>query len=543
MLSSTTLLVSLYLGAVSLAQQVGNYTAETHPKLPWQECTRSGCTSKSNAAVTLDSNWRWTHITGNYTNCYTGNTWNTSICTDGATCASKCAVEGASYQSTYGISTSGNALTLKFVTRGENTNIGSRVYLMESDTKYQMFNVLNKEFTFDVDVSQLPCGLNGALYFVQMDSDGGLAKYSGNKAGAKYGTGYCDSQCPRDIKYINGEANVQGWNPSPNDTNAGSGSYGTCCGEMDIWEANSISTAYTPHPCRTENDGGQQRCTGQQCGTPIRHDGLCDPDGCDFNSYRMGDRTYYGKGLTVDTSKKFTVVTQFITDNNSTTGTLVEIRRLYVQDGKVIPNSKVNFPGLLEPFDSITEKYCDDSKRAFEDATSFQKQGGLAHMGRSLAKGHVLVLSVWDDHTANMLWLDSSYPTDANPNKPGIARGTCATDSGKPTDVETSSPNAQVIFSNIKFGDIGSTYSGSLITLPQPPLPPGYTPPSGGGTTSVPSSTVPTSVPTTPSTTNPAPAATQTKYGQCGGVGYSGPTQCASGSTCTAINQFYSQCI
>ena len=205
MLSSTTLLVSLYLGAVSLAQQVGNYTAETHPKLPWQECTRSGCTTKSNAAVTLDSNWRWTHITGNYTNCYTGNTWNTSICTDGATCASKCAVEGASYQSTYGISTSGNALTLKFVTRGENTNIGSRVYLMESDTKYQMFNVLNKEFTFDVDVSQLPCGLNGALYFVQMDSDGGLAKYSGNKAGAKYGTGYCDSQCPRDIKYINGE--------------------------------------------------------------------------------------------------------------------------------------------------------------------------------------------------------------------------------------------------------------------------------------------------------------------------------------------------
>ena len=91
------------------------------------------------------------------------------------------------------------------MTRGENTNIGSRVYLMESDTKYQMFNVLNKEFTFDVDVSQLPCGLNGALYFVQMDSDGGFAKYSGNKAGAKYGTGYCDSQCPRDIKYINGE--------------------------------------------------------------------------------------------------------------------------------------------------------------------------------------------------------------------------------------------------------------------------------------------------------------------------------------------------
>ena len=26
-----------------------------------------------------------------------------------------------------------------------------------------------------------------------------------NKAGAAYGTGYCDSQCPRDLKFINGQ--------------------------------------------------------------------------------------------------------------------------------------------------------------------------------------------------------------------------------------------------------------------------------------------------------------------------------------------------
>lgn len=76
---------------------------------------------------------------------------------------------------------------------------------MEDDSTYQMFNLTNSEFTFDVDVSQLPCGLNGALYFSAMDADGGLAKYDGNKAGAKYGTGYCDSQCPRDLKFINGQ--------------------------------------------------------------------------------------------------------------------------------------------------------------------------------------------------------------------------------------------------------------------------------------------------------------------------------------------------
>lgn len=38
-----------------------------------------------------------------------------------------------------------------------------------------------------------------------MDEDGGMSKYSTNKAGAKYGTGYCDSQCPRDLKFINGK--------------------------------------------------------------------------------------------------------------------------------------------------------------------------------------------------------------------------------------------------------------------------------------------------------------------------------------------------
>jgi len=76
---------------------------------------------------------------------------------------------------------------------------------MASPTKYQMFTLLGNEFTFDVDVSHLGCGLNGALYFVSMDEDGGMSKYPTNKAGAKYGTGYCDAQCPRDLKFINGE--------------------------------------------------------------------------------------------------------------------------------------------------------------------------------------------------------------------------------------------------------------------------------------------------------------------------------------------------
>ena len=45
----------------------------------------------------------------------------------------------------------------------------------------------------------MPCGLNGAVYFVEMDADGGKAnaRASGgvNNAGAKYGTGGLGLAC------------------------------------------------------------------------------------------------------------------------------------------------------------------------------------------------------------------------------------------------------------------------------------------------------------------------------------------------------------
>ncbi|EIW76484.1 glycoside hydrolase family 7 protein [Coniophora puteana RWD-64-598 SS2] len=453
MFPKSTLLAFAFAAATS-AQQIGTSTAETHPTLTWSQCTSSGCTTESSGSVVLDANWRWLHTVGGYTNCYTGNEWDTTICTSAEVCAEQCALDGADYEGTYGITTSGDALTLKFVTQSSQKNVGSRVYLMADDTHYQMFNPLNQEFSFTVDVSQLPCGLNGALYFSQMDADGGLSKYSTNKAGAQYGTGYCDSQCPRDIKFINGVANLQNWTSTS--TNSGTGSLGSCCSEMDVWEANSISAAYTPHPCSVN---GQTECTGADCGGDYgRYAGVCDPDGCDFNSYRMGDTTFYGSGETVDTSQPFTVVTQFLTSDNTTTGTLSEIRRLYVQNGKVIQNSNTDISGL-STYNSITDDYCTAQKTAFGDTDSFSSHGGLAKMGDSFAAGVVLVLSVWDDYAAQMLWLDSDYPTTADASTPGVARGTCATTSGAPADVESSAANAQVIYSNIKFGDIGTTYS------------------------------------------------------------------------------------
>jgi cellulose 1,4-beta-cellobiosidase len=224
-----------------------------------------------------------------------------------------------------------------------------------------------------------------------MDADGGMSKFPSNKAGAKYGTGYCDSQCPQDIKFINGEANVEGWGGA--DANTGAGRYGTCCAEMDLWEANVVSTAYTPHPCKVS---GQTRCDGVDCGAgDDRYSGVCDKDGCDLNSYRMGHQTFYGSGMEVDTSKPITVITQFITDDNTDSGTLVRINRFYAQGGKVIPNADVEVDGI-DKVNHISEDFCKQQKTVFGDNNHFATVGGLAKMGESM-KNMVLVLSIWDD--------------------------------------------------------------------------------------------------------------------------------------------------
>ncbi|EAW06831.1 putative 1,4-beta-D-glucan-cellobiohydrolyase [Aspergillus clavatus NRRL 1] len=518
-------------GAVQ-AQKVGTSKAEVHPSMAWQTCAADGTCTTKNGKVVIDANWRWVHDVKGYTNCYTGNTWNAELCPDNESCAENCALEGADYAATYGATTSGNALSLKFVTQSQQKNIGSRLYMMKDDNTYETFKLLNQEFTFDVDVSNLPCGLNGALYFVSMDADGGLSRYTGNEAGAKYGTGYCDSQCPRDLKFINGLANVEGWTPSSSDANAGNGGHGSCCAEMDIWEANSISTAYTPHPCDTP---GQAMCNGDSCGgtySSDRYGGTCDPDGCDFNSYRQGNKSFYGPGMTVDTKKKMTVVTQFLTNDGTATGTLSEIKRFYVQDGKVIANSESTWPNLGG--NSLTNDFCKAQKTVFGDMDTFSKHGGMEGMGAALAEGMVLVMSLWDDHNSNMLWLDSNSPTTGTSTTPGVARGSCDISSGDPKDLEANHPDASVVYSNIKVGPIGSTFNS------------GGSNPGGSTTTTKPATSTTTTKATTTATTNttgPTGTGVAQPWAQCGGIGYSGPTQCAAPYTCTKQNDYYSQCL
>merc|ERR1711998_190597 len=335
-------------------------------------------------------------------------------------------------------------------------------YLMDSEDSYMLFKLKNKEFTYTVDDSNLDCGLNGALYFVQMDADGGKSKY-GN-AGAQLGLGYCDAQCPHDLKFINGEANVEGWVPSETDVNAGTGKYGSCCTEIDIWEANKISTAFTMHSCAVDE---QTRCVGKDCGDSghpkydvgvNRFDGVCDKNGCDIQAHRLGTTDFRGPGskFTIDSTKPVTVTTQFITADGTDNGPVKEVKQIYSQNGVSVEHKKYTVHG--NQHDTISDEFCKDWVADTQDGSNFIEKGGMSSVDKAFQQGVVLVMSLWDDHDANMLWLDSTYPTDGK--QVGSHRGSCPTTSGVPAEIEAQHGDSKVKFSNIKFGPLGSTGGG-----------------------------------------------------------------------------------
>jgi cellulose 1,4-beta-cellobiosidase len=70
------------------AQKAGTVTAEVHPSLSWKSCTTSGGCTTVSGSITLDSNWRWSHdaTANSYVNCYTGNSWNATLCPSNAAC-------------------------------------------------------------------------------------------------------------------------------------------------------------------------------------------------------------------------------------------------------------------------------------------------------------------------------------------------------------------------------------------------------------------------------------------------------------------------
>ena len=191
-MARSLLLGSLYLGLVA-AQSLGK-TAEKHPKLQTWKCTKAGGCIKQETALVMDSASHPISQVGNPSlGCGNwGEKPNATVCPDAETCAKNCVMEGIPDYSTYGVSTKGGDLLLDMY--GKNGVSSPRVYLLaENEKKYEMLKLTGNELTFDVDVSKLPCGMNGALYLSEMEENGGESKL--NPGGAAYGTGYCDAQC------------------------------------------------------------------------------------------------------------------------------------------------------------------------------------------------------------------------------------------------------------------------------------------------------------------------------------------------------------
>ena len=418
MARSLPLILSL-LGSVT-AQSVGT-TPEVHPKLTTWKCTKAdGCKSQ-NTALVLDALAHPVHQREKpELNCGDwGKTPDPAVCPDQETCQKNCIMEGVEDYTKYGVFANGSSMTLKQL-REDGTNATPRLYLLaEDEKKYEMLKLTGQELTFDVDVSRLPCGMNGALYLGEMAEDGGAGANKLNTGGAAYGTGYCDAQCYT-TPFVNGVANLDG--------------KGACCNEMDVWEANAPAIQTAPHAC---NQTGLYLCEGAEC----QAQGVCDKNGCGYNTYTNGAKSFYGPGdaFVVDTTKPFTVVTQFPAD--AETGKLKEIRRIYVQGGKVIPQAAVNVTGPPQ-INYINEEYCSKT-----GATQYQALGGMATMGDALSRGMVLTFSIWWDEGGSMNWLDSGKA------------GPCNETEGSPKAIIEVEKDPTVVFSNIKWGEIDSTYN------------------------------------------------------------------------------------
>ncbi|KAK4177407.1 family 7 putative glycoside hydrolase [Triangularia setosa] len=455
---SVLLLPSLHLAAV-FAQKKGNYNPENHPPFQWAKCMSPSNCSIINGEVVLDANWRWVHD-NSFRTCVEQNQdgtqwWNPSVCDlgneqPGSTnnCTSKCLLEGAGdYRAYYGVTAAKNKLTQKLITRIEfATNVGSRLFLLESKNKYQTFTLLGNELSFDVDLSTVGCGINSALYFVAMDADGGMERHKPyNQAGAEYGTGYCDGSCQNNQRFVGGRAATNKhdarWQEWQED--------GACCPEFAVWNSNAHSYSMSSHICEHDD---YDLCNGPYC-----KPGFVDPEvrpgppecvtfGCEHNPYRMGAKEFYGKGKLIDTTKNFTVVTRWEEDRQY---------QFFIQDGKKIDVPLPNLEGLPKT-NGLGEDMCAVQAEVFSERNSWIERGGWeTHQRQVLNRPMVLVTSIdANDFWAWNIWLDSRLGDEGIV---GAERGPCPQEGNEPLTVQVSNPQAKVVWSNIRFGPIGST--------------------------------------------------------------------------------------
>ena len=168
---------------------------------------------------------------------------------------------------------------------------GGRVYLGDSasdtlsTTSFYQMPLLGKRFRYNVDLSQVGCNCNGALYAISMPAYNSRQQPTPGDGGDYY----CD-------------ANEVG---------------GTYCPEMDIMEANRYAMASTAHTCQY---------------LPPHYYSSCDRGGCGTNILD-GYAWAYGPGKEIDTSKMFEFSVAFIVGDD---GNLKTVSNSFSQGDKVV---------------------------------------------------------------------------------------------------------------------------------------------------------------------------------------------------------------
>jgi cellulase len=207
MARSLALLAPLFLSFVNAQSPAAR--ADVYPMMKTWKCTKAGGCKEQTTALVMDSSAHSVHQVNNpRAGC---GDWgagpNATVCPDKATCQKNCVMEAITDYSQRGITVKDDVLNMRQL-RPDGNVVSPRVYLLSQDkSKYEMLNLAGGEFTFDVDVSKLPCGMNGALYLSEMEADGGRSKEPLNTGGSAWGTGYCDAQCFT-TPFINGVVRV-----------------------------------------------------------------------------------------------------------------------------------------------------------------------------------------------------------------------------------------------------------------------------------------------------------------------------------------------
>ena len=150
---------------------------------------------------------------------------------------------------------------------------------------YEDFKLLGSQLEYTVDMSNVPCSCNAALYFLKMPG----YDASQNPAPSAGGNYYCDAM------------KVGGY----------------YCPDMDVAEANKYATAITAHKCDTPEGKFYKEC---------------DVVGCGKNSYENNPKAMCpSDDCTINTNSPYRHIIKFL---EGTDGVLAKIENTFEQNGK-----------------------------------------------------------------------------------------------------------------------------------------------------------------------------------------------------------------